>query len=149
MLMPNELMTNFVNAHAQVYVQWASSFSISIMHARLKKKKKSRMSMPSRLQFVKNTFMPRPARFHIWFCLVLTLPVGYFGKQIPAQQWQTPNFFWLPGGSLSRCTSSVKVFRDMETHFLYLTISKQFCNNVFVDFMGNHPARGNKGPACV
>lgn len=80
MLMPNELMTNFVNAHAQVYVQWASSFSISIMHARLKKKEKSRMSMPSRLQFVKNTFMPRPARFHIWFCLVLTLPVGYFGK---------------------------------------------------------------------
>ncbi len=64
MLMADELMTNFVNAHARVYVRWASSFSISIMHAHLEKKT-CPMSMPSGLQFVKNTFMPRPARFHI------------------------------------------------------------------------------------
>ncbi len=39
MLMPNELVTNFVNTHARVYVQWVPSFSISIMHAHLKRKK--------------------------------------------------------------------------------------------------------------
>jgi hypothetical protein len=49
-----------VNAHVQVYDRWASPFSISIMHAHLKKKQCTAY-IPGRLQSAKNILMlPRP-----------------------------------------------------------------------------------------
>ncbi len=79
MLMPNELMTNFVNAHAWVYVRWASSFSISIMHAHLKNKIKVLCLCPTGFNLSKIHLCLGPPGFTYDF-LVHTLPVGYFWK---------------------------------------------------------------------
>jgi len=77
MFMPNEVITNFVNAHAQVYVQWASSFSISIMHARLKKIKISYVYAKQASICQKYIYAQACQVSHMVF-LVHTLPAGYF-----------------------------------------------------------------------
>ncbi len=78
MLMPNELMTNFVNAHAQVYVQWASSFSISIMHARLKKRKKKSYVYAQQASICQKYIYAQACQVSHMVFLVHTLPAGYF-----------------------------------------------------------------------
>jgi hypothetical protein len=72
----------FVNAHVQVYDQWASPFSISIMHAHLeRKKKKKHVLCICRAGFRLPKiffFCPGPAGFNYEkFLWVNTLPVGY------------------------------------------------------------------------
>ncbi len=57
-------------------------FSISIMHARPKKKTCLRF-MPSGLQFAKNILMARPARLHLWFFLLIPCPSGMVENRYP------------------------------------------------------------------
>lgn len=78
----------FVNAHVWVYDRRASPFSISIMHAHLKKKKNQpcTMYMPGRLQSAKNILvMPRPGGLQLWKVLlwVDTRPSGIVESRYP------------------------------------------------------------------
>jgi len=57
----------FFNAHAWVYVRWASLISMAVMQALVKKTNKPSMLVPTRYRLVKKFPMPMPSRLHKWF----------------------------------------------------------------------------------
>jgi hypothetical protein len=69
-------MTVFFNAHAWIYVQWASFISMPIMQALVKKRKPS-MPVSTKYWLLKKIPMPMPSRLHKWFFLKKTLPAWY------------------------------------------------------------------------
>jgi hypothetical protein len=58
------IMTMLFNAHAQVYVWWASPFSMPIMHALVGEKKTSMFMITGHKFVLKN---PRPLGFTIGY----------------------------------------------------------------------------------
>lgn len=81
------MYVQFVNAHVQVYDRWASPFSISIMHAHMKKKKKKpcTMYMPGAGFSLPKKFLlcPDPAGFNYEKLGVIPCPSGIVESRYP------------------------------------------------------------------